>query len=45
MDKNLIDIKIREFAIYLKELGILNETNIKDFLINIFERKFIKGNV
>ena len=25
MDKNLIDIKIREFAIYLKELGILNE--------------------
>ncbi len=28
MDKNLIDIKIREFAIYLKELGILNETNI-----------------
>ena len=32
MDKNSIDIKIREFAIYLKELGLLNEINIKDFL-------------
>lgn len=33
MNKNSIDIKIREFAIYLKELGILNETNIKNFLM------------
>ena len=32
MNKNQIDIKIREFAIYLKELGLLNEINIKDFL-------------
>ena len=28
MDKNSIDIKIREFATYLKDFGILNETNI-----------------
>ena len=40
MDKNSIDIKIREFALYLKEFGILNETNIKDFLITF---KKIKG--
>ena len=47
MDKNLIDIKIREFAIYLKELGILNETNIKDFLItfkNITGKDFCESN-
>ena len=31
MDKNSIDIKIREFAIYLKDFGLLNETNINDF--------------
>ena len=40
MDQNSIDIKIREFAIYLKEFGLLNETNIKDFL-NTF--KNLKG--
>ena len=32
MDKNKIDIKIREFAIYLKDFGLLNDSNIKDFL-------------
>ena len=31
-NKNAIDIKIREFALYLKDFGLLNETNIKDFL-------------
>lgn len=32
MDVNPIDIKIREFALHLKEFGLLNETNINDFL-------------
>lgn len=32
MDINPIDIKIREFALYLKDFGLLNETNINDFL-------------
>ena len=32
MDINPIDIKIKEFAVYLKDFGLLNETNINDFL-------------
>ena len=32
MDINPIDIKIKEFALYLKDFGLLNETNINDFL-------------
>ena len=32
MDSNPIDIKIKEFALYLKNFGLLNETNINDFL-------------
>ena len=32
MDINPIDIKIKEFASYLKDFGLLNETNINDFL-------------
>ena len=32
MDVNPIDIKIKEFALYLKDIGLLNETNINDFL-------------
>ena len=31
MDINPIDIKIKEFASYLKDFGLLNETNINDF--------------
>jgi len=47
MDKNSIDIKIREFATYLKDFGILNETNIKDFFAtfkNITQKDFHKSN-
>ena len=32
MDANPIYIKIEEFALYLKDFGLLNETNINDFL-------------
>ena len=32
MNKNQIDIKIREFVLYLNDFGLLNEENIKDFL-------------
>ena len=32
MDINPIDVKIKEFALYLKDFGLLNETNINDFL-------------
>ena len=32
MEKNFIDIKVKEFAYYLKDFGLLNETNLKDFL-------------
>ena len=46
MDNNIIDIKIKEFAIYLKDFGLLNETNIKDFLKtfkNINEKDLISS--
>ena len=32
MDLNPIDLKIKQFALYLKDFGLLNETNINDFL-------------
>ena len=44
MNKNAIDKKVREFALYLKNFGLLNETNIKDFLstfLNISENEQI----
>ena len=47
MDRNSKDIKIREFAIYLTKFGLLNETNIKDFLStfkNISQRDFHESN-
>ena len=47
MDKNSIDIKIREFAFYLKDFGLLNETNIKEFFktfININENNQASSN-
>ena len=46
MNKNAIDIKVREFALYLKDFGLLNETNIKDFLntfLNIKENEQISS--
>ena len=46
-NKNAIDIKIREFALYLKDFGLLNETNIKDFLntfLNISGNEQISSN-
>ena len=46
-NKNAIDIKIREFALYLKDFGLLNETNIKDFLYtfsNLSENEEISSN-
>ena len=47
MNKNAIDIKVREFALYLKDFGLLNETNIKDFLntfLNISGNEQISSN-
>jgi len=32
MNKNAIDIKIKDFAFYLKDFGLLNEMNINEFL-------------
>ena len=46
MDNNIIDIKIKEFAIYLKDFGLLNEAHIKDFLKtfkNINEKDLISS--
>ena len=46
MNKNAIDIKVREFALYLKDFGLLNETNLKDFLssfVNISENEQISS--
>lgn len=48
MDVNPIDIKIREFAQYLKEFGLLNETNINDFLKqfkNTSENSFVSSGI
>jgi len=48
MDVNPIDIKIKEFSIYLKEFGLLNETNINDFLKqfkSISENSFVSSGI
>ena len=48
MDVNPIDIKIREFSLYLKEFGLLNETNINDFLKqfkNTSENSFVSSGI
>ena len=48
MDVNPIDIKIREFALYLKEFGLLNETNLNDFLKqfkNTSENSFVSSGI
>ena len=48
MDLNPIDIKIKEFAIYLKDFGLLNETNYNDFLKkfkNVSENSIISSGI
>ena len=48
MDLNPIDLKIKQFALYLKDFGLLNETNINDFLKkykNVSENSIIPSGI